>query len=341
MKDKVTIHLWYGSNTYELYTELTRWKKVFSEKYSDLNTLTYTQENIASGTTVQLLTQSVQSTTLFGDRTTFIILKNILSAKKLSPEITHAIESVLTKPSPDTFILFYQSDKIENKELYTTIEVLSKKNKATIKEFLLPETSQALAMWINAYAKQKNINISLPVLKLIIQKTTDLETFHAKVDATAVWSVVQELHKISTYAGNKAITEKDVMSLETTVRHDELWNLLSAIIAGNSSEAAKMFESRLLSVPTQSHPAELRTLLTLLAGQVTSLRAVKLLSGPTLTKYIKDARWTKGRQFMVTKQANALSKERLTILQNKIVKLFDTSVTEPKLLKAEFSLLLI
>ena len=338
---KSTILLWHGGNTFELFHELNRWKKVFAEKYSDLNTLTYSEADIANGTTVQQLTQSVQSTTLFGQRTTFIILKNILTAKKLTPEIAHAIENVLAKPSPDTFILFFQTEKIGNTELLKTIEKLETKGLATIKAFPLPSDSAALAAYIAGYAKRNTITIDLQTIRLLIEKTTDLAAYRAKVDDATIWLVMQELVKLHSYTGGKAITATAINELETTVHRDALWDLMNAILSGDAKKASLLFEERLSAVPATGQAAELRTLLTLLANQVKSMLAVKRLSGVALASFAKSARWSKGREFMIKKQAAALSEERLDALQQNILKLFSTSVDNPKLLKAEFSLLMV
>lgn len=337
---KPTILLWHGGNTYELYSELMRWKKAFEKKYSHLDTITFSESDFTQEITARHLSQAVQNGSLFSP-TTFIILKNLLSAKKISPEIQHSILSFLKHPGENTFVLFYQTDEIQNIEVEKAITKLEKNGRATIKEFPLPKTPEMLTSWLAGYAKRNKIAIDMRALRLLITMTTDLTGFRARIDATALWSATQELMKLATFTNGRPITEADIMTQQTAVQHDELWKLVSSILSGDIKQSSAMLERRLRTVPAGSQPAELRTLLTLVSSQVKSMLAVKRLSGPALAQFAKEARWSKGREFMVKKQAEQLSEERLIHLQKKLVTLFETSILRPKLLKAEMELLLV
>ena len=74
---------------------------------------------------------------------------------------------------------------------------------------------------------------------------------------------------------------------------------------------------------------------------VSQLLAAKRLSPTAFNAYAKKARFSKGRQFMINKQAGMFTEDGLKNLQKKTIQLFITSVTEPKILKAQFALLLL
>lgn len=337
---KVTIHLWHGGNTYSIYEDLNFWKKSFREKYNDLNILTYSEQDYTEERSIKLLNHAVNSQSLFGE-TKLVILKNLLSTKKINPEVENSILSLLKNPSGSTFLLFIQSEKIENKEVHGAIEKLFKKGLANVKEYPLPLTTQTLATWLGGYAKKNSINIDQSTIKLLIEKSVDLGGFKAKIDTAILWTVTEELNKLHAFTGGKEITQKTVTTMETNVHHDALWDLLGALMSGNKKTAASLLHKRLHAMPVGSHGAELRTLLTLLSGQVNTLLAAKRLSPTAFNAYAKKARFSKGRLFMISKQANSFTEESLKSLQKKTITLFLTSVTEPKILKAQFSLLLL
>ena len=114
----------------------------------------------------------------------------------------------------------------------------------------------------------------------------------------------------------------------------KIWEMINAFLSDKKEVGVKMLEERLNTIPEKSHEGELRLLLNLLSGQLKNLLLVKHAKNEKeLNDVAKKLKWSPGRIFMLKRQAENLTKEKLLLLEEKIILLYKTSTLEPALFK--------
>ena len=161
-----------------------------------------------------------------------VVLENILSATKkgdLQEEILKRIEEK-TSPEENVYVFWEGTGKPKTKVGKELLSRLLKEKYA--QEF--PELSgPKLSAWIDVEVEEKKGKISKHALQLLVQNT-----------GSDMWLVNSLVEQLIAYKGTDEIQTEDVNLFTEANIDDSIFNLVDAIVAGQTKEVYKMIRQQ-------------------------------------------------------------------------------------------------
>ena len=235
---------------------------------------------------------SLAGASLFG-RATFHVLIGLLKDYEL-PELEKAV-------SAESLIYFWE-DSVD-KRLSKT-KALQKI--AVVMEFPEPDAGSASA-WIIKHAEDNEIKIQ-PSAAAVLARRLMGET----KQTLSVTAAHNELLKLSTYAGEKAITVAMVEELTPQDLSIDIFGLLNFVASGNKSQAMQAMKKYYENSSEDDKVLTIR-LVALMSDQLRSLLIAKQLFSQGLSEQqiLTATGWKSGRLFVMNKLGRNFSEQQL------------------------------
>ncbi|MFZ2189351.1 MAG: DNA polymerase III subunit delta [Candidatus Magasanikiibacteriota bacterium] len=161
-----------------------------------------------------------------------VVLENLLSATKkgdLQEQILKRVEEK-NLPEDNVYIFWEGEGKPKTKVAKEFYERLEKEKYAQEFPALI---GAKLSAWIDTEIKEKNGKISSHALQLLVQNT--------KGD---IWLINSLIEQLLAYKGNEEIQTEDVNLFLEASADDNIFNLVDAIVAGQSKQVYKMIREQ-------------------------------------------------------------------------------------------------
>jgi len=222
----------YGADTFRAHRMLQEMKKKFiSDVDPDANSL-----NVLDGASATLkeVAEKINTGSLFVKKR-LVVIENIFKNKKteIFSQLTEYLKGF--SDGENDIIIFLDEElgvkenslKTEAKKLFT---FLNKQKYA--QEFKTLSNIQLLA-WLRKEAAQYNKEISSPAASLLINLTSG-----------DLWTMAQEIKKLSFYTSEKIITDTDVKTLTAGTFNEDIFALTDALSAKNKPQAIRLLEEQ-------------------------------------------------------------------------------------------------
>ncbi len=213
------IFLFSGSNHFALRQEKTRWIKEFTQKHGDENLLKLDAKNVS----VRDLLDEI-SVAPFISENRLVVVEGTWKCKK------DEAKSIADQIHPQVILLFVVPiDPSKRGKLPASMKELEKI--AECKLFSLP-TKVKLTTWIDSTCKSLGASITTEARELLLEISGDDQDM-----------LLQELKKLSLFAGGEPISNKHVLDLAVTAGEREVWHLMDLLGEGRVEEGILYAES--------------------------------------------------------------------------------------------------
>lgn len=225
MSDKKSIYLFHGEDNYSSTQKLNFWKKEFIRKYGEAAHI-----EIFEGKEIKATEFITNLETLpFLAEKRFIIVKNIFAATKneKQKETIKAVADSLDK-TPDFCILIFHEIGAPDKRLslYKKIQTLG-----TIEEFPALKPAE-ITNWIVKRAVEIGVNIDISTANYLAQHS-----------GPELWTISNELDKLSAFAGTTNITKQMIDDLCVPSITASVFKLTDSIAGKNVKESLKVLKA--------------------------------------------------------------------------------------------------
>lgn len=322
------IYLWYGPDDYTLKQTLITWQNQFKQKYSSYNiySLDLKEEELKIQDLVSKLKSALLSDSLFGE-TKLVVLENFLGVLKSSyrDEIYRYLVKSLERLSSSLFLIFIEKEKPEKENsLYKKIGDLSKKNKATIREFVLPVGSK-FTQWAFQKIQEKGAKIEKEALELLAQYLgNDFNEARRNKGIFNLWEAHNEIIKLVNYKKKDWITVKDIKLLLSPKENQDIFALLNALMSKNTPKALEIAHHLIeVKEPGKNEKGKVLYILNMIFWQIHHLLVLKdLLSYKKSTEEIcSELKWTRGRFWINNQLSQNFTKEELKNIYQRLLSL--------------------
>ena len=276
------IYLLYGEERYLRRQYRDRLKSALCQEGDTMNVHFYEGKDMNVGEVVDL----AETLPFFADRRVIFVENSGLF--KSGGE---RMAEYLAAPNETSFFVFTESEVDKRSKLYKTVQ-----SGGCVVEFAAQDEN-TLKRWIAGVLKKEGKRIAESTVNLFLQKTgTDMD------------NIYMELEKLICYTmGREVITKEDVEAIGTVHVTNRIFEMVSAIVAGNTRKAMDLYEDLL----TLKEPP--MRILFLIAKQFNQLLQVKELMGKgsdkgTIASRIKVPAFAAGK---LMAQAKAFSKEQI------------------------------
>lgn len=336
--NKQNFFLFYGPDDYSIRQKIENWKQEFSKKYTNSGIVdmlgTELEENELIGRLEEALSPSLFS------QTKLVIAKACLPSKAAQEKLIDFWNKTIESPTA-CFVIIWQPTGVD-KRLGFTKKLIANKN-VKVTEFNLPHGREFTA-WLQNKTIQMGSGISPAALeKLAVKLGRDLfeqKKFGGRVVETKevfdLWTAAAELEKLTSYS--KEIKEQDIDDLVTGKIGDPTFLLADEVLKNQGQKALNMLEVVFRNSSVDEKTTAIK-ILALLSEQARGLLLVTLLMKKNLTseRIAETLGWSSGRIFMIQKQLQSVSLNKLKPLLGKILSTdqkLKSSDISPKLLMA-------
>ncbi|MBI4975179.1 DNA polymerase III subunit delta [Candidatus Peregrinibacteria bacterium] len=226
-KEKKSVFLFFGEDTYSSSQKLKVWKEGFIKKYNDISSV-----ETFDNTSFDMATFSTNIETMpFLSEKRLLIFKDIISKTRgrnaeITAEESKKMAKILEKTPDFCVIIFHENGPIEK-----TNPILKKIEQiGTVEEFNLPSTRQIID-WILEKAKKKGAKISAFTAEHL-----------ANYCANNLWTTSNELEKLGSYADNREIQKEDIEALVIPALSSSIFKLTDKIAEKKAKDALDTFE---------------------------------------------------------------------------------------------------
>ncbi len=221
------LFLFTGEETYLLHEQINVWKKAFIEKHGDIN--------LAALDVVEMplyeIMAAVNAMPFLGDKRLIFIYglpdkpktrnaDKVSKADEKRDEDLKKLETDLDDVPESSVVVFVQSAPDKRKSFYKKLIA-----KVEVKEFL-PLTGQVLNAWIQKRAQGKGARIDLSTAEYL-----------ASLTGQNLWSLSQEIDKLTAYASGESITKSIVDKLVVPTLEANVFHLTDALGIKNHRKA--------------------------------------------------------------------------------------------------------
>ena len=276
------IYLLYGEERYLKNQYTTRLRKALCQDGDEMNTHFYQGKDFSLGQVIDL-----------AETLPFLAERRVMFFKDtgLFKAGGEKLAEYLANPNDTTFFVFTESEVDKRSKLYKTVQ-----SKGYVAEFTVQDEN-SLKRWIAGILGREGKKISENTAQLLLSKTgTDME------------NIQMELEKLICYTmGREVITKEDVEAVGTVHVTNRIFEMVTAIVAGNTRKAMDLYEDLL----TLKEPP--MRIMFLIAKQFNQLLQVKELAGKGAQKG-EIASKVKVPPFVAGKliaQARAFSREQI------------------------------
>ena len=276
------IYLLYGEERYLKNQYTTRLRKALCQDGDEMNTHFYQGKDFSLGQVIDL-----------AETLPFLAERRVMFFKDtgLFKAGGEKLAEYLAAPNDTTFFVFTESEVDKRSKLYKAVQ-----SKGYVTEFTVQDEN-TLKRWIAGILGKEGKKISENTAQLLLSKTgTDME------------NIQMELEKLICYTmGREVITKEDVEAVGTVHVTNRIFEMVTAIVAGNTRKAMDLYEDLL----TLKEPP--MRIMFLIAKQFNQLLQVKELAGKGAQKSEIASR-VKLPPFVAGKliaQARAFSREQI------------------------------
>ena len=276
------IYLLYGEERYLKNQYTTRLRKALCQDGDEMNTHFYQGKDFSLGQVIDL-----------AETLPFLAERRVMFFKDtgLFKAGGEKLAEYLANPNDTTFFVFTESEVDKRSKLYKAVQ-----SKGYVAEFTVQDEN-TLKRWIAGILGKEGKKISENTAQLLLSKTgTDME------------NIQMELEKLICYTmGREVITKEDVEAVGTVHVTNRIFEMVTAIVAGNTRKAMDLYEDLL----TLKEPP--MRIMFLIAKQFNQLLQVKELAGKGAQKSEIASR-VKVPPFVAGKlmaQARAFTKEQI------------------------------
>lgn len=288
----------YGTDSYRVSEKLKELKTGFIQKRdkSGLNVITLDGEKI---TPADFQSESL-TTPFLGDKK-MVVVKNLISNKKVAKEITIFLEENAQRiDNIICFVDFIDGSKARigrDGKLTLTGNLFKYLNKGEYAwEFNLLRERE-LINWITLYTKNNKVSIEPNAIsELAIRAGNDL------------YLVTSEINKLSAFKGDEAITADDVKELTKSKFDDNIFLLVDSIGSKNKQRSLKLISDQ---INFGSHPL---MILSMIARQFKIILKTKDLSATATSLKLHPFVFNKAKS-----QGNNFETNKLTSILNEIL----------------------
>ena len=242
------IYLLYGEERYLKNQYTTRLRKALCQDGDEMNTHFYQGKDFSLGQVIDL-----------AETLPFLAERRVMFFKDtgLFKSGGEKLAEYLANPNDTTFFVFTESEVDKRSKLYKTVQ-----SKGYVAEFTVQDEN-SLKRWIAGILGREGKKISENTAQLLLSKTgTDME------------NIQMELEKLICYTmGREVITKEDVEAVGTVHVTNRIFEMVTAIVAGNTRKAMDLYEDLL----TLKEPP--MRIMFLIAKQFNQLLQVKELAG--------------------------------------------------------------
>ena len=242
------IYLLYGEERYLKNQYTTRLRKALCQDGDEMNTHFYQGKDFSLGQVIDL-----------AETLPFLAERRVMFFKDtgLFKAGGEKLAEYLANPNDTTFFVFTESEVDKRSKLYKTVQ-----SKGYVAEFTVQDEN-SLKRWIAGILGREGKKISENTAQLLLSKTgTDME------------NIQMELEKLICYTmGREVITKEDVEVVGTVHVTNRIFEMVTAIVAGNTRKAMDLYEDLL----TLKEPP--MRIMFLIAKQFNQLLQVKELAG--------------------------------------------------------------
>ena len=210
------IFLFCGENTFGLQQEITRWHEEFEKKHGDLNI-----EVIQDEESADRITSSLEASPFLADKR-LIIVKNFMENAPAKEQ--ERLRDRLEKVAESTVAVFYEESPPDKR---TTLYKKFKES-CQLKEFAVP-TPLELDQFLRTQAVKRNLRIQPREIKFLLD--------HVGPD---LWTLDNEIQKLSSYCKNRAATEDDIRLLCQENISTSVFKMTDALSEKNAKRAIQL-----------------------------------------------------------------------------------------------------
>ena len=238
------LHIFYGTDEFQTSQELSSLKKKLDDGMLDSNTTVLQGRRL----TAEVLIQNIMAVPFLSNNRLVIVedlIATLGSRKGILENWRPFLELLPTMPPSNHLVLIEQpTQNQENTSRSSLFKEISQLNDVHIieskelKNWSFQGQSE-LGTWIQARAKEKNIDISDDAITSIIG-----------LMGTNLRSIDNELEKLKTFAtakNNNSISLKDIALLTPMSKDENLFTLVDSIVEGNISKSFKLMNNILNS----------------------------------------------------------------------------------------------
>lgn len=210
------VFLFYGENTFGLQQEIKRWQEEFEKKYGDLNI-----EIIENEETAERITASLESSPFLSEKR-LIIVKNFMENADAKEQ--EKLGKRLEKIADTTVAVFYEEKGPDKRtSLYRKF-----KENTQLKEFTLPTPLQ-IDQFLKTQVIKRNLRIQPKEIKFLLDRV-----------GPDLWTLDNEIQKLSSYCKNRAATEQDIEALCKENISTSVFKMTDALSEKNAKRAIEL-----------------------------------------------------------------------------------------------------
>lgn len=213
------LFLFTGEETYLLHEQINSWKKAFTEKHGDINLAVLD----AGETPLYEIMAAVNAMPFLGDKRLIFIhglpdkpktrnAEKVSKADEKRDEDLKKLEADLDDVPESSVVVFVQSAPDKRKSFYKKLLT-----KAEVKDFL-PLSGQTLNSWIQKRVQEKGARMDLSTAEYL-----------ASLTGQNLWSLSQEVDKLTAYVSGEAITKSIVDKLVVPTLEANVFHLTDAL----------------------------------------------------------------------------------------------------------------
>lgn len=330
------VYLFYGEDDFSLRRKIDHWKQEFAKKYTAQAVTFFDGAQLGEADLIKELEIQL-APSLFSTKK-LIIIRDGLPTKATQTALAEFVLKLPGSVSPDFFIVFWQSQKLDGRLGFTKKFLASG---ITVNEFVLPHGA-GLNQWIKSAVLSLNVTITDQAADLLAvflgrdlfeEKKIGGRVIERK-EAFDLWQVYSELSKLSAASSN--IDPKLVQALVKPRVPDSVFDLSDNLASGNTKLAFQSLQNYLETATGDEKTAFIKVI-GLLAEQFRSLLLVSILQAQNLdnSAIAEKLGWSSGRIFILSKHAKNFSQPTLTRLLGQLLAIdlkLKTSDANPRLL---------